>query len=685
METLRKQHGHEVNRHQNILRNIKNKTIKYTLARFHFLPDLSKSTHINMRLTLGNTNPKSYFPHVENLAFHDLTTGGILPPMANTLLGLGLKFIPTPKLNTSPDEQITTLERFERDLSLKVFFAGDTDDTPPTNSLRVKSNWRPPPPPQVIITRLRQFTHAINATFVNRPPSYNLTKTQRSILNAIKRNPEITIAPADKNLGPVAINTTQYTEWGMTHLLDGLTYTIISEEQALSDARNLSKEIFDWTLRHRKALTDDVVRYIRHHLECSSDDPFGYFYLTIKLHKSPVTTRPVCSDCASVPHALGKWLDSQLQPIVKTQATYFKDSYALKRELDTIHLPPNARIFTYDAVSMYTNIDTEDCINRLTTYLLDPTTTAAYPHLTPIATTEALSLVMLNNRMQFDKTIVIQKKGIAMGMSPAPTIANLYVSLFEAKHISPGNPRQLFFLRRFIDDGIGIWLTDPDSSKDEQEWSKFTTLINTMGLSWEFTDRSTTAIFMDLTITIANGRFLTAIYSKPLSLHLYIPPHSCHAPGIAKALIHGHTLRVLRLCSKQSDIDKELRQFYHRLTARGYSPTTILPLLAIAETSAREKVAYEKTIGWNDEKVTTNTDALFIHLPYHPSNPPSPHIQSLWRDIIAAPPNADNLTNLLNHSGNRIQISKMIVAYSRPPNLGNLLSCRKVKHSRTPL
>jgi hypothetical protein len=242
----------------------------------------------------------------------------------------------------------------------------------------------------------------------------------------------------------------------MKHLLDTLRYKIIPEEQALRDVKKLSKEIFDWTLRHRKALTDDVVRYIRHHLDLSSKDPFGYFYLTVKLHKTPVSTRPVCSDCASVPHALGKWLDIQLQPIVKEQATYFKDSYALKQELDTMHLPPNARIFTYDAISMYTNIDTEDCINRLSEFLLDPTTLAAYPYLTPIATTEALSLVMLNNRMRFNNIVVEQHKGIAMGMSPAPTIANLYVSLFEAGHISPGNPRHLFFLRRFINDGIGI-------------------------------------------------------------------------------------------------------------------------------------------------------------------------------------------------------------------------------------
>ena len=98
-----------------------------------------------------------------------------------------------------------------------------------------------------------------------------------------------------------------------------------------------------------------------------------------------------------------------------------------------------------------------------------------------------------------------------MGMSPAPTITNLYVSLFKAGNISPGNPRHLFFLRLFIDDGFGIWLTDPDPLTDELEWTRFTTLINYMGLSWEFTDRSTTAIFMDLTITIQYGRLSTSI------------------------------------------------------------------------------------------------------------------------------------------------------------------------------
>ena len=59
-------------------------------------------------------------------------------------------------------------------------------------------------------------------------------------------------------------------------------------------------------------------------------------------------------------HALGALVDEMLQPLVKAQATYFRDSFALKRWLDSLIMPANSSIFTYDAVSMYTNIYTED-------------------------------------------------------------------------------------------------------------------------------------------------------------------------------------------------------------------------------------------------------------------------------------------------------------------------------------
>jgi hypothetical protein len=82
-------------------------------------------------------------------------------------------------------------------------------------------------------------------------------------------------------------------------------------------------------------------------------DPFGQFYLLVKIHKEKLGTRPMCSDCVSLIHPLGKWLDLALQPIVTKQHFYFKDSFTLKQELNDLVLPPNASIIAFNVVSIY--------------------------------------------------------------------------------------------------------------------------------------------------------------------------------------------------------------------------------------------------------------------------------------------------------------------------------------------
>ena len=69
-----------------------------------------------------------------------------------------------------------------------------------------------------------------------------------------------------------------------------------------------------------------------------------------------------------------------LQPMVVAQHTYIWDSFALKKELQELHVPPNASILSFNAVSMYTKIDLEDCIERLSTYLAAPTTVKKFTH-----------------------------------------------------------------------------------------------------------------------------------------------------------------------------------------------------------------------------------------------------------------------------------------------------------------
>jgi hypothetical protein len=158
-------------------------------------------------------------------------------------------------------------------------------------------------------------------------------------------------------------------------------------------------------------------------------------------------------------------------------------------------------------------------------------------------------------------------------------------------------------------------------------------------------------------------------------------------------LIFGHFHRVYQLCSCQEDIEHEIKLFFTRLLDRGYSLTSLIPLFLNAEEKTKQHLVriqeqqQQQPSQQSDlhnhhhraqQQTHINRD-VFFHLAYHPANPPSREIQQLWRTSVMTPPNKMPLTQLANRDGHRISIRKLTVAYSRAPNLGNILSCRKLR------
>lgn len=334
---------------------------------------------------------------------------------------------------------------------------------------------------------------------------------------------------------------------------------------------------------------------------------------------------------------------------------------------------------------MYTNINTEECLQRLESFLSLLATIEKYPHLAPRVLIEALHIVMHNNRMKFGNMFVRQHKGIAMGMAPAPSIANLFVAIYEGAYVTSFPSSSLHFLRRFIDDGFGIWLRDPNQQEDDAKWELFQSIINGMGLQWEFSDRSSDVTFMDLNIHLRRGFLFTSLYAKPMALHLYIPPTSCHAPGIATGLVFGHFFRIFELCSHQHDIEQEMYLFFKCLLDRGYTFSQLSPLFLATETQgichAEARRAQPENPQMRPMQAPDNDSQkqTFFHLQYHPLNPSSSEIQQLWRSHILSPPERPHLNQLRNRDGYPITTNRLVVAFSQAPNLGNLLSCRKLR------
>jgi len=187
---------------------------------------------------------------------------------------------------------------------------------------------------------------------------------------------------------------------------------------------------------------------------------------------------------------------------------------------------------------------------------------------------------------------------------------------------------------------------------------------------------------MDLRLTIEGKYIKSSLYAKPMALHLYLPPHSCHAPGVLSGLMFGNVLRIYQLCSNATDIEKELKLFFHRLLDRGYQSNHLTPLFQQAIDNAKaylQRTALEH-LRAKSKKETAHRRRVFLHLPFHPSNPSSKTIQKLWAERVANPPNQAPFTCLTNEQGYNIPIEQLTIAWHRPPNLGNLLSYRKLNN-----
>jgi hypothetical protein len=490
------------------------------------------------------------------------------------------------------------------------------------------------------------------------------------------------IVDSDKGLGPVAVEYNRYVTDALKHLNDPKTYQRLTAEEAIAAKEHNFRAVWNWINKHRRVLSDDNVKYIRDALK-KNDDPFGYFYLLYKLHKNPVSTRPVNSDCNSLLFPLGKWVDEQLQPVAQAQLTWFRDSYSFKKSLDGWPVQPNISLFTYDAVSMYTNIDTDACIEILSKYLRDNASRFEYD---AEALIDAIVIVMRNNICNFGDIIQRQIRGVAMGMPPAPTIANTFVGIQEDWLV----PKWIIcvpILKRFIDDGIGVWVHHVDADEDQRLWKQFQDDVNSHhGLEWEFSERSNEVVFLDMTITIKNGKYETSMYAKPLALHLYLPPHSAHPPGCTVGLIMGNVLRIYQLCSREQDVARELRAFYHRLRDRGHQDSRLLPIFKKAIANAIEYINTpdETRQLQRLEKEAAAQRRVFLHLPYHPAQPSSREIQHIWHDTVFHPPGSKPLNHLEAENGCLIPIDKLVIAYSRAPNLGNLFSYRKICKRKGP-
>jgi hypothetical protein len=612
------------------------------------------------------------------MQYHNLCTHLQPPAGIQSLLGFDLKHCVQLK---QPDTKVDDiLSRIERDIRIRYMHrqglepradddsALSDDDYAYDPKIYVRlPDWEPEPCDNTLEKELIAFRKRVYSLVAKNkpPPRSNLTKRQEEILSSLRRAKQFIILPTDKNLGPAIMERSTYiTRCFNDHLLNESTYKVLT-----------AKKAYEMRYNARAAITKAAGRAVQHlSIPLAERDYFSrsfrekkirrppQFYLLPKVHKTPMKTRPVVSCVGSFNEIASKWLDYKLAKIVHLCPSYTKDSYQILDELKALGtLPPNARLFTADAVSMYTNIDASHGIEIIGKWLelhrSEICNICTDFHFELVL--QLLKIVMENNVFQLDDCWFHQQNGTAMGTSVACVYATIYYSYHEETTILPRYESSLRYYRRFIDDILAIWI--PPQENPDEVWTTFKSDLSFGLLRWETEDLSTSVNFLDLTIAFKPDYSLsTRTFQKAMNLYLYLCPSSSHSPGVWKGLIYGSIRRFWLQNSDPIDYRNVVSAFFRQLCDRGHDPEKIAPLFIEGANSVDRKL-YPKTPNRapKPNKVTDDRP-LFFHLQYHPMEIPNSDIHQAFEECCP-------------EIRAQLHVKRFVIAHSRQPNLRDLL------------
>jgi hypothetical protein len=368
----------------------------------------------------------------------------------------------------------------------------------------------------------------------------------------------------------------------------------------------------------------------------------GRFYLTIKVHKQPIATRPICSTVSWLTTPAAAWLDFQLQPLLKAEPTCISSSLELLKIINGRRFPNATFLATFDVVSLYPSIMIAKALDNLT---------ARYSHSAEDwpAILDLLEFVLNNNYLEFDGQLYKQCQGVAMGVKMAVAFASLFMVTIEQPAVTAAAEFLLLY-KRFVDDGFLIWGGSRDALIHFLE-SLGSTDPN-IKITYDISP--TSAIFLDLTLDLQpNGSICTTLYQKPMNLYPYIPFISAHRNSIKRSFISAELNRYVLASSEENSYTLLKAKLFTRLRARGYPPSFLRPMfLSHSYGNRNERLDRALSDNINEDQQVT---------PFVIRD--SPNARSIdWHSILT--PSTEILDSDL-----AMVIPRPLPAFSNPPSL----------------
>ena len=445
-------------------------------------------------------------------------------------------------------------------------------------------------------------------------------------LSRIIRSRHKTLQACDKNLGGEIVDKTFHNTVCLEELTstDDYTELHISETDRLVILHNFQRTILSLMNSTFIDIKHPIYKYL---LQCQiTTAAFSYTYPLYKVHKEgPLKIRLICA--TNVKHMLyhcAKFLHLQLYPTLELMCPFLvKNSKQAITTLDSLTFPPQMIIVASDVVRMYPTIIIEQAIDSLVAYL------ALYEFKTKKTINYKkliidITILVLNNNYLYFSTLPTpelpqiicrffhQIKGLPIGSSCTPTIANIFMCMIELKAIRSAIdthiPPPLFYLR-ILDDIIAGYTSTEHSIN-------YSALLQHVSLEYTYESDLNSNIFMDIIIYkgrdyALTGKLSTCIFQKLTNKFTFMRPDSLIPEHIIRNFITSELKRIRLLCSNDEEYAHFTCVFYHRLRHRTYSIrflNTIFDDFSISRSDLLQQ----------HSSVKQNSDCTYLVLPFTP-------------------------------------------------------------------
>lgn len=611
------------------------------------------------------------------------------------ILNRNLKFIPECNFLRNVTSFESSNDKFKKSLFLSLIFSGKQQKSSP---LYFKHNYSF----GNLISKFKWMDNSsLLASIVDKfnynPPRSslpkqrcNLTVHEEQILKNLILRKDLVFRATDKNLGIVVLDKEYYISQCLLLLDDKETYRtsslsenlekvkfkvyysictyVTSSVSKLNDRLKFLKDFllasYQIKLFQPKSSTAEIQRKI-------TDLKFELprFYALPKIHKNPVSYRPIVPSFNWITSPISRALSYLLQESVASRfilgpmnylidqeyKTIIKDTKSLVNILESLNITDKKCLFiTSDITSLYTNIPIADGLNTLKKMDISEKS----------FTLQLLSFVLFNNFFEFNGTLFQQVKGTAMGTSCAPNYANLYVYFYEVIFIKKFKSNILFY-GRYIDDILIILRSDTDLASFKHH---FTTM--NPYLSFSFVCSPTSVEFLDLEIFkgkqfIVNKKLDFKVHQKAINNYLYLPFDSEHPLEMKKGFIKTELIRYIRNCNNLSDYLNIRNLFIRRLSDRGYPHSFVVDVLSQISYTSRGLYLNNLSIKTINAR---QSPALYFNLQYNSQNENlKSSIRALFKDWSASEEYLHDF---------HFNLPKFMVTWNTRPSLRKMLTTK---------